>query len=111
MLSTRYDILPSNYITELSKLQDEVPSFDYQIVNRELQEELQTPPEHIYKHIEKKPLAAASIGQVHRATLNTGEEVIIKIKRPGIENIINTDLEILLSLAHFAEKYIPEIRR
>ena len=111
MLSTRYDILPSNYITELSKLQDEVPSFDYQIVNRELQEELQTPPEHIYKHIEEKPLAAASIGQVHRATLKTGEEVIIKIKRPGIENIINTDLEILLSLAHFAEKYIPEIRR
>ncbi|NMG83239.1 MAG: AarF/ABC1/UbiB kinase family protein [Methanosarcinales archaeon] len=111
MLSTRYDILPSNYITELSKLQDEVPSFDYQIVNRELQEELQAPPEQIYKHIEEKPLAAASIGQVHRATLKTGEEVIIKIKRPGIENIINTDLEILLSLAHFAEKYIPEIRR
>ncbi|CAD6493016.1 MAG: protein kinase UbiB [Candidatus Argoarchaeum ethanivorans] len=111
MLSTRYDILPSNYITELSKLQDEVPSFDYQIVNREIEKELQTPPEQIYKHIEEKPLAAASIGQVHRATLATGEEVIIKIKRPGIENIINTDLEILLSLAHFAEKYMLEIRR
>jgi len=111
MLSTRYDILPSSYITELSKLQDEVPSFDYQIVNREIEEELQTPPEQIYKHIEEKPLAAASIGQVHRATLTTGEEVIIKIKRPGIENIINTDLEILLSLAHFAEKYMLEIRR
>ncbi|RZN14205.1 MAG: hypothetical protein EF812_06020 [Methanosarcinales archaeon] len=111
MLSTRYDILPSSYITELSKLQDEVPSFDYQIAIREIQEELQTPPEHVYKHIEEKPLAAASIGQVHRATLATGEEVIIKIKRPGIENIINTDLEILLSLAHFAEKYMLEIRR
>ncbi|CAD6491693.1 MAG: protein kinase UbiB [Candidatus Argoarchaeum ethanivorans] len=111
MLSTRYDILPSSYITELSKLQDEVPSFDYQIVTREIQEELQTSPEQIYKHIEEKPLAAASIGQVHRATLATGEEVIIKIKRPGIENIINTDLEILLSLAHFAEKYMLEIRR
>lgn len=111
MLSTRYDILPSSYITELSKLQDEVPSFDYQIVIREIQEELQTSPEHVYKHIEEKSLAAASIGQVHRATLATGEEVIIKIKRPGIENIINTDLEILLSLAHFAEKYMLEIRR
>ncbi|CAD6493478.1 MAG: protein kinase UbiB [Candidatus Argoarchaeum ethanivorans] len=111
MLSTRYDILPSSYITELSKLQDEVPSFDYQIAIREIEEELQTSPEQIYKHIEEKPLAAASIGQVHRATLTTGEEVIIKIKRPGIENIINTDLEILLSLAHFAEKYMLEIRR
>ncbi|RZB28629.1 MAG: ubiquinone biosynthesis protein [Candidatus Argoarchaeum ethanivorans] len=111
MLSTRYDILPSSYITELSKLQDEVPSFDYQIAIREIQQELQTPPEQIYKHIEEKPLAAASIGQVHRATLTTGEEVIIKIKRPGIENTINTDLEILLSLAHFAEKYMLEIRR
>ncbi|CAD6490398.1 MAG: protein kinase UbiB [Candidatus Argoarchaeum ethanivorans] len=111
MLSTRYDIIPSSYITELSKLQDEVPSFDYQIAIREIQQELQTPPEQIYKHIEEKPLAAASIGQVHRATLATGEEVIIKIKRPDIENIINTDLEILSSLAHFAEKYMPEIRR
>jgi ubiquinone biosynthesis protein len=111
VLSTRYDLLPPNYIKELSKLQDEVPPFDYQTVLKQVETELQTPPQEVFKHIEETPFAAASIGQVHRATLKSGEEVIIKVKRPQIEKLINTDLEILQSLAHFAEKHIPESRK
>lgn len=111
VLSTRYDILPPNYVKELSKLQDEVPPFDYQTVLMQIERALQTSPEQVYRYIEETPLAAASIGQVHRATLHSGEEVIIKVKRPNIEELINTDLEILQSLAHFVEKRIPESRK
>lgn len=109
-LSTRPDLIPVELMKELAKLQDDVPAFPFNQAKEIVEKELAKPLEDIFERFDETPLAAASIGQVHRARLNTGEEVIVKVQRPGIQAIIETDLEILLHLATLAEKYIEEMQ-
>ncbi len=108
ILSTRHDLVPPEYIKELSKLQDNVPPFEYEQAKNLIEKETGKKIEEIFLSFDHEPLAAASIGQVHRAKLLGGEEVAVKVMRPGVEEIIETDLAILKSLAKFAEKHIRE---
>lgn len=110
LLSTRPDFIPPDYLDELSDLQDKVPRFSYQEVVRIFQEEVGAPPEDIFSFFDKTPLAAASIGQVHRARLVDGDAVVAKVQRPGIENIIAIDLEILAHIAGLMEEHLEEIQ-
>lgn len=108
ILSTRPDLIPLDYLKELAKLQDNVPSFSYDEVAALIEKELGQQPEKIFLSFDKTPIAAASIGQVHRAKLFNDEEVVIKIQRPGIKDIIETDLEIMLHLASLMERHLEE---
>ncbi len=97
--STRPDILPSEIIVHLEKLQDKVAAFPFEQVQSLISEELGADIEQIFPEFDSQPLAAASIGQVHGATLKTGQKVAVKVQRPGIVADIETDLEILFELA------------
>jgi ubiquinone biosynthesis protein len=108
VLSTRPDILPPDFITALSELQDHVPGFPVQDVARVLEEELQLPPDKLFAEFDHEPLAAASLSQVHRARLITGEEVAVKIQRPNIEETIESDLAILENVARLVEHRLPQ---
>ena len=109
ILSTRPDLVPVDFIKELSKLQDNVPSSPFSEVSKIIESELGAPPEDIFDFFEKTPLASASIGQVYRATLKDGEAVAVKVQRPGIKKIIEVDLEIMLHLATLMEHHIEEM--
>jgi len=109
ILSTRPDLIPVDFIKELSKLQDNVPSSPFSEVSRIIESELGAPPEVIFDYFEKTPLASASIGQVYRATLKDGEAVAVKVQRPGIRKIIEVDLEIMLHLATLMERHVEEM--
>ncbi|MGI1660051.1 MAG: ABC1 kinase family protein [Desulfitobacterium sp.] len=102
--STRPDLIPEYLIRELEKLQDQVPPFSFVDVTQIVREELGGAPQEIFRHFEERPLAAASIGQVHYAVLKTGEKVAVKVQRPLINDTIETDLEILSDLAALAER-------
>ncbi|MHC1698425.1 MAG: ABC1 kinase family protein [Geobacteraceae bacterium] len=108
LLSTRPDIMPRNYLEEFSKLQDQVPGFSYSQVRTRIQEELGGEIEEIFASFREEPLAAASIAQVHAAILRSGEEVVVKIRRPGIVEEVETDIEVLLGLAYLAKRRFPE---
>jgi ubiquinone biosynthesis protein len=110
ILSTRPDLTPIEFVEELSKLQDRVPPFPYAEVAQIIESELGMPPEDIFQHFDEMPLAAASIGQVHRAQLKDGEEVAVKVQRPGIRKTIEVDLEIMLHLASLMERYLEEFQ-
>ncbi len=110
LLSTRPDIIPENYIRELKKLQDNVQGFDFALVKQLVEDELKSNLGEVFSSFEQKPLAAASIGQVHRAVLRDGQEVVVKVQRPGIQKTVNVDLEILKGVATLAEKRLAEIR-
>jgi ubiquinone biosynthesis protein len=109
--STRPDLLPEEIICELEKLQDQVPPFSFQEVCDIIEEELGDKLDNIFQHFEDIPLAAASIGQVHRAILRSGEQVAVKVQRPNITSVIETDLEILQDLAALAEHRLEWARR
>lgn len=109
ILSTRPDLIPVTFAEELSKLQDSVPPFPFEQVKELIETELDTGLGDIFLSIEESPLAAASIAQVHRARLNSGRDVVVKVRRPGIERTVSIDLEILLHLAGLAERHIPEL--
>ena len=91
-LSSRVDFLPEEYITELTQLQDSVPPHDFSGIRKQLVEALGAPPEDIFSVFEEAPIAAASLGQVHRAVLKNGREVAVKVQYPEIEKIIDTDI-------------------
>jgi ubiquinone biosynthesis protein len=109
ILSTRPDLVPLEYSRELSKLQDHVPPFPYEEARTIITDELGGTPEELFAYFETEPLAAASIGQVHRARLADGDEVVVKVQRPGIRKIIEVDLEILLHLASLMERHVEEM--
>jgi ubiquinone biosynthesis protein len=110
VLSTRPDLIPVEFVAELSKLQDHVPPFPYAEVVQIIESELGAPPGDIFQHFGETPLAAASIGQVHRARLKDGEEVVVKVQRPGIRKTIEVDLEIMLHLASLMERHLEEFQ-
>ncbi|HEX5772884.1 MAG TPA: AarF/UbiB family protein, partial [Geomobilimonas sp.] len=107
LLSTRPDLIPPNYITEFSKLQDDVPSFSSAEAHEEIRRELGREIETFFASFDPVPLAAASIAQVHRALLLTGEEVVVKVRRPGVVALVETDIDALMGLAHLAERHLP----
>ncbi len=101
LLSTRADVLPSESVEELGKLQDRVPAFSYEKTKQIIETELGKPIGEMFPHFETTPLAAASLGQVHLARLITGEEVVVKVQRPGLLKLFGIDLGILRKIAQY----------
>ena len=110
-LSTRRDLLPVDIADELAKLQDRVPPFGSDVAVATIELAFGRPLADIFQRFEETPLAAASIAQVHVATLKSGEEVVVKILRPGMHEIIERDLEVLRALALLANEYWEQGRR
>ena len=100
LLSTRSDIVPAAYLRELSKLQDSAPPVPAATINELVEEELGALPDQVFASFNTQPLASASIGQAHLATLHDGTEVVVKVRRPQINEVIETDLAILQNLAN-----------
>lgn len=111
LLATRPDLVPLSLIEELRQLQDNVPPFDAAIARALLDEELGPRADSSFAHFDAQPLAAASIAQVHRARLRSGEEVVVKLQRPGLDERLRSDLELLSFVAGWLEEQLPEIRR
>ena len=110
LLSTRPDLIPAEYLDELARLQDEVPPFSLAEVHAIFREELGRSPDEVFHYFDAEPLAAASIGQVHRARLDSGAEVVVKVQRPDIDTVIAVDLEILAHIAGLMEQYLEEVQ-
>lgn len=109
ILSTRPDLVPVEFTRELAKLQDNVPPEPFNAVKRVLTRSLGAPLEEVFAAFDPTPLASASIGQVYHAELQNGDAVAVKVQRPGIRDIIEVDLEIMLHLATLMEKNIEEM--
>jgi ubiquinone biosynthesis protein len=107
ILSTRPDVIPQAFVREFEKLQDNVPCFSFEEVLEQITKELGGPVDQFYGEIDPIPLAAASIAQVHRARLKSGEDVVIKVRRPGIVAVVESDIGALLALAGLAERHMP----
>lgn len=99
LLSTRSDLLAPQYQLELAKLQDGAPPVPVTAISQIISEELGAAPEELFAKFDSEPLASASIGQVHAATLADGTSVVVKVRRPGVVARIEEDLEILQNLA------------
>jgi len=110
ILSVRPDLVPLDLCYELSKLQDRVPPFGYEDVKKQIKESFGSYPEKIFASFDPVPFAAASLGQAHRAQLKTGENVVVKVQRPDIRKMIETDIDILYSLAQLANRYMQDIK-
>src|SRR5215475_4438134 len=109
-VSTRADLLPLAYIKELSKLQDSVPAFPHDEAMKIIERELGRPIFDLYAEIEPQTIAAASLGQVYRARLHSGEVVAVKVQRPNLAQIINFDLAVLHRIAQFMQRFPRHIR-
>ncbi len=109
-MSTRPDLVPPVFLEELSKLQDQIPPFPNEIAFQFIREELGQDPSDIYAEISPKPIAAASLGQVYKATLKTGQQVAVKVQRPGLARGIALDLYVLRKIAALAMARISMIR-
>ncbi len=110
MLSTRADLVGPNLAQELSQLRSHTPPDSPDKIKATILAELGTPVESLFKEFDDKPLASASIGQVHEATLFTGERVVVKVQHDGIENKIHGDLDIMGILADLAQKHVSYLR-
>jgi ubiquinone biosynthesis protein len=102
VLSTRADLLPPEFQSELALLQDKAPVFPFEVVSETIQSELGQPLEKAFSTFDREPLATGSIGQAHLATLNDGTEVVVKVRRPGAVEQIDEDLKLLHRLAAIA---------
>lgn len=109
-LSTRPDLVSPIYLDELTRLQDQLPPFPNEVAFRYIEEELGAPPAAIYAELSPDPVAAASLGQVYKGRLNSGETVAVKVQRPGLAQRITLDLYILRRLAEWATNNIARIR-
>jgi predicted unusual protein kinase regulating ubiquinone biosynthesis (AarF/ABC1/UbiB family) len=105
LFSTRADIFSAEYVEELSKLQDRVPAFSYEQVEGIIEQELGKTVPTLFQDFEPVPLAAASLGQVHKATLYTGESVVVKVQRPGLKKLFEIDLGILKGIARYFQNH------
>jgi ubiquinone biosynthesis protein len=110
LLATRPDLIPLAFSEEFKKLHDQVSGVAFSDIERILTAHFGAPLGEVFSNFEQEPLAAASIAQVHRATLKDGSEVVVKVQRPGIERLIRDDLQILAQLAELAQRYLPESR-
>ena len=111
LLSTRFDLLPAAYTTALARLQDSAEPFPYEQVEEIVEAELGGQVRHLFADFEREPMAAASLGQVHRATLPSGREVVVKVQRPEAREIARDDMETLARLAGLADKHTDAGRR
>ncbi|RLA04837.1 MAG: 2-polyprenylphenol 6-hydroxylase [Gammaproteobacteria bacterium] len=111
ILATRVDLLGPEWIAELEKLQDRAPSVSFELLRQQLEEDFGAPPEGLFAELDPQPMAAASMAQVHRATLFDGTQVVIKVRRPGIRPIVEADLRLLARLAAVTESELPDMRR
>ncbi len=110
ILATRPDLIPMPLVLELRKLQDRVPPFSLEEARLQVERELKKPIEEIFTRFSPTPLAAGSIAQVHEAELKSGDRVVIKIQRPNLERVIQTDLDILHQFAQAIHQNVPEVR-
>jgi ubiquinone biosynthesis protein len=108
LLSTRPDLITPEYTDEFKKLQDRVPPFPSDTARKIIESDFSAPLTDFFESFDTVPVAAASIAQVHSATLKSGEKVIVKVQRPDIRNILETDIAILGAIARLLLKYIPE---
>ena len=111
LLATRVDMFPPHWIAEFEKLHSQVPAVPYDILHPELVAAIKGEPAEVFAAFDPVPLAAASIAQVHRATLRDGTPVVVKMRRPGIEGVIRADLRILEHAAKLLESEVPDSRR
>lgn len=111
LLSTRRDLMPVDIADELALLQDSVAPFSSSVARDIIERELSCSVDEIFAEFSLDPMASASVAQVHAARLKTGEDVVVKVVRPGIENIISSDMQLLYSLARLAQKYLPDGKR
>lgn len=109
VLSTRRDIVPDDWANEFAKLQSDCPRVPFEEVEGLLRESYGTKFDGLFESIDPKPLAAASMAQAHRATLSSGEDVVLKVLRPGIRDMIAGDMEALRFLAKLAEEHLPSM--
>ncbi|WP_347278355.1 AarF/ABC1/UbiB kinase family protein [Limnothrix sp. FACHB-1088] len=105
LFSTRADLFPAEYVEELSKLQDRVPAFGYDQVESIVRQDLGKPVQELFQSFDPIPLAAASLGQVHKAQLRSGEEVVVKVQRPGLKKLFQIDLAILKGIARYFQNH------
>ncbi|AFY68439.1 ABC-1 domain-containing protein [Thalassoporum mexicanum PCC 7367] len=110
-LSTRVDLLPKEYVVALSRLQDQVPEFDaaqaVTIIETELGQSLHS----VYLDFDHEPIAAASLGQVHKAKLHTGEEVVVKVQRPGLKSLFDLDSHVIAKLLKLVRRWFPRSKK
>lgn len=105
LFSTRADLFPAEYVEELSKLQDSVPAFGYEQTKAIIEQDFGKPIHDLYHSFEPIPIAAASLGQVHRAQLHSGESVVVKVQRPGLAKLFKIDLAILKGIARYFQNH------
>ncbi len=105
LFSTRADIFPVEYVEELAKLQDKVPAFSYEQVEAIIEQELGKKIPELFQNFEPIPLAAASLGQVHKAVLHSGEAVVVKVQRPGLKKLFEIDLQILKGITRYFQNH------
>jgi ubiquinone biosynthesis protein len=113
IISTRPDLIPEDVIRELKKLQDEVPPETFEAVRTQIESDLGAPVSELFEELDEQPLASASVAQVHRARLKTDEgvaDVVVKVQRPRVKNIVERDVDLLYWLAHAVERSMPESR-
>ncbi|NLC60853.1 MAG: ubiquinone biosynthesis protein UbiB, partial [Gammaproteobacteria bacterium] len=111
VLATRIDLLPPEWIAELGKLQNAVPAFSWEEIRPQLADDLGADPETVFARIETEPMAAASLAQAHRAWLEDGRPVVLKVRRPGIREVVEADLRLLMRVAEIIEAQVPDLRR
>lgn len=109
VMSTRPDLVPQDWVDEFKTLQNNVPGVDFEIIQKLLEEEFPGQVTRLFRSIEPKPLAAGSMGQVHRAVLKDGTKIVLKVLRPGLKQITAIDMEILHSLAEFVEHHFANL--
>ncbi len=104
-------LFPREYVDAFQGCLDDVPSLPFEYIRKTLQEEFDLPLDEIFSHIEEQPLASASIAQVHAATLVGGEDVVIKVQKPGVETVLATDFNVLYASARILERLVPGVDR
>jgi ubiquinone biosynthesis protein len=110
VLATRLDLFEPEWIAEFSRLQDHALAVPYEQVRAQLSEDLGGAPEEVFAEFDSEPMAAASLAQVYRARLDTGQAVVVKVRRPGIRPVVEADLRLLLRLAQLLESESPALR-